>query len=706
MSDPRFARLTTDPRFRRPKKKQNKVVVDERFKSVLKQEKKKDKSAKGLVDKYGRTLSSTHEEDNLKRFYRLEGDEEEEEAEEAPRRPDYARGEVVMESSSEEEDEDDDKGDESDSNGIVRIGYGSDEPDEDAEIDLDEDNFDLLEAQAAAYSKEHADEEEEDEDEAPRTRRIAAVNLDWDHVRASHLFKIASSVVSPTAPLASSATKKVHPNSRERSLKDAPQLNIVRGKVLNVVIYPSDFGKERMEREEREGPPPEIFKKKKDSEEITEKSLYELGGEDEVDDNALRKYQLERLRYYYAVITCDSVDAASHIYDELQGTELERSANVFDMSFVPDDMTFDNEPRDQATEADIGLSTKGIDFVTPALRHSKVTLTWDEDDPERGQVTRRTLTKQEIEDGDFRKFIASSSESESEGESSKPKGKKDKKSERDRLRALLLGGNDDAMPEGWGDEGRDDDVDMEVTFTPGLTGKQDEGDETSLEKYQRKLREKRKKRKEEVKGKATSAGKGKEKEVDVDDFFAVGSEDEEEDIEERRASGKKKGERKKRSVDEKEKARGEEATAEELALLAASNNPDAETKHFDFKAVLKAEKKGKKGRKHKKDKRLEAAADELQEDFSIDVQDERFKVLHEDHQFAIDPSNPHFKKTKGMSALLEERRKRLSNRDAGAEPEAVAPRSVDAPSNPSLQKLVESVKRKSVEASAAWPGQA
>jgi len=50
-------------------------------------------------------------------------------------------------------------------------------------------------------------------------------------------------------------------------------------------------------------------------------------------------------RYYYAIVTCDTVEAASHIYDELQGTELERSANIFDMSFVPDDMEFENEPR-------------------------------------------------------------------------------------------------------------------------------------------------------------------------------------------------------------------------------------------------------------------------------------------------------------------------------------------------------------------------
>jgi hypothetical protein len=58
-------------------------------------------------------------------------------------------------------------------------------------------------------------------------------------------------------------------------------------------------------------------------------------------------------RYYYAIVECDTVDAASHIYNELDGTELERSANVFDMSFVPEDMTFDNEPR----YADSGTNT-------------------------------------------------------------------------------------------------------------------------------------------------------------------------------------------------------------------------------------------------------------------------------------------------------------------------------------------------------------
>ena len=77
----------------------------------------------------------------------------------------------------------------------------------------------------------------------------------------------------------------------------ATQVSVVRGNVLNVRVYPSDFGKERMAKEEKEGPPPEIFKKKDlQVDEVDEKNVYDVGGEDDYDEDALRKYQLERLR--------------------------------------------------------------------------------------------------------------------------------------------------------------------------------------------------------------------------------------------------------------------------------------------------------------------------------------------------------------------------------------------------------------------------
>ncbi|KAG8803187.1 pre-rRNA-processing protein esf1, partial [Serendipita sp. 400] len=121
MSD-RFARLKTDPRFRKPKRHANKVQIDPRFQSVL--EAKPKKKGSNRVDKYGRKLAATHEEDELRKFYRLDVEDEEEK-----RKPmtglDYARGEALMESSSEG----------SDSEGEGKRDRGEEEEDE-SESDL------------------------------------------------------------------------------------------------------------------------------------------------------------------------------------------------------------------------------------------------------------------------------------------------------------------------------------------------------------------------------------------------------------------------------------------------------------------------------------------------------------------------------------------------------------------------------------------
>ncbi|KAK7694740.1 hypothetical protein QCA50_001928 [Cerrena zonata] len=270
MSDPRFARFKTDPRFRKIRKGDAKVTVDDRFKSVFGEDKKKKKGKKS-VDKYGRQLTATHESDNLRRFYRLENEDEEEGE---TKRPDFARGGVLLESSDEEEPEAA-KDDDSDDGGFTTLGQDSSKPipipDDEVEIDLDEDNLADLDAQAAEYAKTHA--QENDVLEIERTRRIAVVNLDWDYVRASHLYKIFSSLVSSTALALPSSAK-----SYSAKGKAASTPLVARGKVLSVRVYPSQFGKERMAREEQEGPPPEVFKKKAAVEEdINEKTIYETG---------------------------------------------------------------------------------------------------------------------------------------------------------------------------------------------------------------------------------------------------------------------------------------------------------------------------------------------------------------------------------------------------------------------------------------------
>jgi hypothetical protein len=94
--------------------------------------------------------------------------------------------------------------------------------------------------------------------------------------------------------------------------------------------------------------------------------------EEEMDNVALRTYELGKLRYYFAIAVLDSPRTAEALYSQLDGIEFEHSAMVFDMRFVPDDVSFsDRKPRDVCSAAG-GASYKPPDFVVKALTVSIV----------------------------------------------------------------------------------------------------------------------------------------------------------------------------------------------------------------------------------------------------------------------------------------------------------------------------------------------
>jgi hypothetical protein len=117
VSDPRFANFETDPRFRLPSKKNNKVVLDKRFANVLEDP---DFTPTAKVDRYGRKLKSDTNKKALQRLYRVEDENEsagddtnsaESESEEiaiVKKKYDPARG-VGLGSSSESESDDDEE---------------------------------------------------------------------------------------------------------------------------------------------------------------------------------------------------------------------------------------------------------------------------------------------------------------------------------------------------------------------------------------------------------------------------------------------------------------------------------------------------------------------------------------------------------------------------------------------------------------------
>lgn len=698
VKDDRFASFENNPRYKLPSKQRSKTTVDKRFSRMLKDD---DFAATAKVDKYGRKLKSDNKKKALQRLYKdedaddddNEGGQEvekddvvERELERANTSYDPARGGGFSSSDSESDSDEEDE----------------DEQAEEAEVDTSASVNRLRDAQAEVET-------------GDVTRRIAIVNLDWDHIKSSDLMALFSSF--------------------------APE----GGRIERVSVYPSEFGKERMQREELEGPPRDIFKKKQDSDDESEpesvdendsdededekikNDIIEEGDDQDFDSDALRSYQLDRLRYYYAVMVCSDSATAEKIYQATDGTEYQTSSNFLDLRFVPDDVDFDDEPRDECRE--MPSDYKPTEFVTDALQHSKVKLTWDMHPEEvaRKEDIKRAFTgsRAELEENDLKAYLASDSEDEVEpqhgdaGDDGEQPSLSKKELKAQRMRALLgLGAESSSKSSKSAPVGG-----MEITFTPGLM---DDGsnkkkkkadaeiEETTIEKYKRKEKERKTRKKELAVQKrtgdegASEAEEGSAKEDGAGDdlgfddpFFTTDGPSK---------PSTKTSQRKEERLKKKEAKAAQDAenAAErkklERIMAEDRDDNDEHLDHFNIKEIARAEKlKGKKSKKAKKAAAAVGNEDGLQDGFKMDVADDRFGAVFGDHKFAIDPSHPQYKATPGMKQLLEEGRKKRKNDEHDAPAEVVRDedrssskkkQKIAGAANDDLASLVESVRRK------------
>lgn len=180
--DKRFAHLINNPRFKKLPTREGKVKIDDRFKSMFKDNKFKTKYS---VDKYGRQVNQTSSED-LKKYYD-QSSEESSDDEEVPEQVendlsgnaiiegghdlpstlkdklknlevDYIRGEGVLQSDSSEE-----------------------------ETSSDEDEL------FVEHVWGELDHDAEKTDES--TRRIACMHMDWDRIRAVDIMMMCNSFI-------------------------------------------------------------------------------------------------------------------------------------------------------------------------------------------------------------------------------------------------------------------------------------------------------------------------------------------------------------------------------------------------------------------------------------------------------------------------------------------------------------------------------
>ncbi|XP_076069362.1 ESF1 homolog [Oratosquilla oratoria] len=651
--DPRFAHVTSDPKFRHAPKDQRKVKLDPRFQSVFTDSQFYEVSS---MDPRGRKGNfSTKEE--LHKFYDMSSSEDSS--------SDEVEGETVdremdKTSSLDQEDEqvhEDDSKIPADILAKLRdmdkdyargeVFFSDDSSDGDSTT-TDEEAEELEEFEWGELD--HDAKWDTEEDHVEETSRFAVCNMDWDRLKAADLMILFSSFA------------------------------LQGGSVKKVTIFPSEYGKERMAEEERTGPQ-ELVQMKGSEEAVDLKELERLEkGKLSVDDGtkvvhfeALRKYQRNRLKYYYAVVECDSVETAVRIYKECDRQPYEGAGILMDLRYIPSDMEFDDVPHDVCQG--IPKSYEAKTFSTTALVDMRPTLTWDETNPERKKLMTNVMTKalkgEDIDDDTLRNYLASSSEGEDSldelGESDSDNDDDDESKMAEKFRAVISRFDERKKKK---DE---DDVDKEDTIDIPMQEQTDdriseEEEKPSLTPFEQYLEKRKKKRKERIKmkkqkertEKELSDGSGEEDNNDDDDdqhYEQTFSDDEiPEDLKNDPFFAKKsEPKKKKKKVSSKNNA-DEKEDNDGLELLTMDAEED-DKKHFNMRDIIKQNSKV--GKKKKWKKNVPNTKEKVEmDDFQVNTKDARFSALMTSGEFNIDPSHPSFKRTKAIDKVIQEVQKK------------------------------------------------
>ena len=419
--DKRFKGVTSDPRFRRPSTKKTKTVLDKRFKHILTDERFKGTTS---VDPRGiRTstvaLGKSKINEDLKKFYDIEEASEQGDSEGADHSPSVASG------------------DEAGFKWDASSSSDDSESERVEEIDFDEDQSESEEVPLGDSSD-----------------KIAIMNCNWDHVTAADLFMLIQSFLAANAP---------------------------GRKVTRVTIHKSDFGAERMDREEMYGPIIEGMPEDDDQDESL-KSQEELKKLDAQRDAAIRKYERLKRMYFFAIAEFDSINSACIVYDELDGVSGGFISESLDMRFVPEDTpdpSSKRPPISEATKVPSGYSPPAVEVANLTMEHSKVTCTWDEDPADR-KILMKKLTPAQIANLDLEAYLESASE--------------DDEANAESLREALFGNSAEV------EEGQVGDMEMrfsrevesvgkDVSKRLAETGKVDKNDVSEWQKYLEKRKE-------------------------------------------------------------------------------------------------------------------------------------------------------------------------------------------------------------------------
>ncbi|KAH7647504.1 Vir superfamily [Cryptosporidium bovis] len=479
--------------------------------------------------------------------------------------------------------------------------------------------------------------------EGEATNRLAIMGLDWDNINANDIYVVLSSFL-----LGSGTIQAGYSNYM----------------IKKISIYPSDFGKERMEYEEINGP--KIECNGPTSEKTQTPNISEVITDE--DYEAIRKYQVEKSLYYYAIVECDSVNTAIKLYDELDGMEADFCIDSVEMRFVPDDITdFPYEPKSISTG--IPAKYKQPDCFTSALRHSRPILTWDDTPKERVKFLRKKFTQEELLKSDFDAYLGSSdsetetSHSENNNQFNGLTGEK-----HSNMRDLLLGDAkdifDDEIEEIKNNGSGEHDVISNYDINRLFKGNDNDNNNVEIE-FNQDL--------EDLSMDLIAKGKQK-----WEDQINVENESNKSLTPWQSYLNKRKQKKKERKMRLREKIKEQKLQRENSTNIKSSDTnygnesvenigedqSEDEDRHFDMKKIALAGKLDKKIKsKKRKELIINATSESIQTDFTGYIDDPRISKIFTDADFAIDPTNPIYRPTEFNKKLLFEKRSQKIKRN-------------------------------------------
>lgn len=390
------------------------------------------------------------------------------------------------------------------------------------------------------------------------------------------------------------------------------------GEILSVKKYLSQFGEEMLKKEQEEGPlaawDPESSKIEGKNEEIDKLN-------DKLNDKNVRMYELNRLKYYYAVIEFDSEKTADFVYNNVNNMEIMNTGITVDLRAIPSDLKIPNPPVETVNEKPSKASS--FNFFVKAKQHTNVEITWEK--PEKGNRNSHLF---EVEDDvldnkvDLTEIINSDDlAGESEDE--------DEEKDVEEIRKRLLGNGKNVYSDF--DKSKKNKQEIDVKF---LAAFQDEEDSSSDESDKDKIVFSR-----NFKHDQRASEEDDEQEVGKDDFFDENEEDEEKEeiADETKTKKLTKKEKFKMRLKEKRrsKAEKEKKRRDEVRDKRKRANDEA-----NLVLLTKREK----------------SEGDFQPEF-----DSRFDRMWKDRNMNVDPTIPDYDAEKAK-VIFEERKKRKSKK--------------------------------------------